>query len=305
MSQPIQVPAPNEVFDVSMSDGAQFQIRRHGNPDGVRLYISHGNGFAVNAYFPFWERLAAKFDLIIFDMRNHGMNAHSGFDRHNYFQMAKDLSSVVDGVEEKLGTGKRVGVFHSMSARAAMKNACEMSGKWDALALYDPPNVPPKGHQNYERMRVFELRLTDFAANREESFTSPDLLAAYYAESRAHQNWVEGAHQLMAENILTRNENSGEWNLICPREYEASIYLAALTLDLWPDADQFDSPVKLICADPEVKKGSPTGPTNKALALEGGYNYEAIEGTGHLLQIEEPEACANALLSFLSECGLA
>ena len=31
------VPAPSETFDVALDDGANIRLRRHGNPDGVRL----------------------------------------------------------------------------------------------------------------------------------------------------------------------------------------------------------------------------------------------------------------------------
>jgi pimeloyl-ACP methyl ester carboxylesterase len=39
--------------------------------------------------------------------------------------------------------------------------------------------------------------------------------------------------------------------------------------------------------------------------MEGEYEYEAIAETGHLLQIERPAACRQAMLSFLSKLALA
>ena len=41
------VPVPSETFDVVLEDGASIRVRRHGNRDGVRLTVTHGNGFAV------------------------------------------------------------------------------------------------------------------------------------------------------------------------------------------------------------------------------------------------------------------
>lgn len=300
----MEIPAAVQTIDLTMRDGARIVARRHGNPDGLRLYLSHGNGFAVDAYYPFWGLLAGRFDLVVFDMRNHGANPPAGFDGHNYMAMARDISQVVDAVEAQLGPAPKVGVFHSMSARAAMKQAIDIGWIWDALVLYDPPNVPPKTHTLYPRMRTFEMRLVEFAANRQERFSSPRELATYYSEARAHQGWVEGAHDLMARSVLRRDEDCGDWVLACPPEYEASIYLAALTIDLWPTASAFGGPVKLIGADPELEKGPPTGPANRALGQEGGYDYEAIAGAGHMLQLERPQACIDALLRFLDDCGL-
>jgi pimeloyl-ACP methyl ester carboxylesterase len=39
------------------------------------------------------------------------------------------------------------------------------------------------------------------------------------------------------------------------------------------------------------------------LAAEGGFDYVAIPGTSHLLQLEEPAACADTALEFLGAMG--
>ena len=49
----------------------------------------------------------------------------------------------------------------------------------------------------------------------------------------------------------------------------------------------------------------PTAAANRALAREGGYDYEAVPETGHLLQIERPDACRDAMLPFLRKHALA
>lgn len=97
----------------------------------------------------------------------------------------------------------------------------------------------------------------------------------------------------------------GGFELSCRRELEASIYLAALTLDLWPMADDIGGPVTMICADPEMEGPSPTAVPNMALCAEGGYDYRSIPGTGHMLQLERPDASREAMLSFLAAQGFA
>jgi len=82
----------------------------------------------------------------------------------------------------------------------------------------------------------------------------------------------------MARAVLRREGSGSGWELSCPRELEASIYLQAMTLNLWPRYE--------------------------ALAQELGYAYEAIPGTGHLLQIQKPEECRRAMLTFLDEQGI-
>ena len=301
----LELPSPHSTFDLVMDDGAVTRVRRHGNPDGVRLFVSHGNGFAVDGYLPFWGPLRERFDLVLFDARNHGQNPASGADGHHYAQMSRDLERIYRGVTERLGARTSVGVFHSMSARAAMKHAVEIGWRWDALVLYDPPNVPMPGHRHYDAMCSFERRLVDWAMTRPDRFEDPGELARDYASSRGHSRWVEGTHELMARAVLSRDQANGGWALTCQRELEASIYLAAMTIHLWPRYEAFAGPVKLIGADPRLKGGPPTSLANEALHEDYGYLYEAIPDAGHLLQIEKPAECIRALTSFLDERGIA
>ena len=52
-----ELPTPRMIFDVALDDGAKIRVQRHGRTDGVRLFFSHGNGFAADAYFPYWQYL--------------------------------------------------------------------------------------------------------------------------------------------------------------------------------------------------------------------------------------------------------
>jgi pimeloyl-ACP methyl ester carboxylesterase len=297
------LPAPHMTFDVALEDGARIRMRRHGNPQGVRLLLSHGNGFASNAYFPYWRHLLADFDLLVFDFRNHGENVPVDPPNHTYAQLARDLERVAQEVRTRLGPRPSVGIFHSMSGRSAMKHAIEIGWRWDAMILVDPPNVPPRGHPLFPAMEIFETKLTEWARNRRRQFATVEELAEEYRASRATRGWVPGAHELMARSVLRKNPAGEGYVLVCAPENEAGIYAEAVTLNLWPRASDFGGPVKLIGADPSG--GPATGPANKALAAEGGYNYSVIPGTGHLLQIEKPQEAARLTVDFLKECGLA
>ena len=285
-----------------MGDGAVIRIRRHGRRGGTRLVLSNGNGFAIDGYYPFWGPLADRFELIAFDFRNHGRNppAASGKDGHTYAQMTLDLERVRREIDARLGPRPSVGVFHSMSARTAMKHAIELGFRWDALILFDPPNVPLPGHRTYDAMDGFERRLADWALRRQDRFGDPSELARQYAETRAHRTWVPGAHELMARAVLRPREAGDGWELACARELEASIYLQAMTLNLWPAATDLGGPVKMIGADPKAPGAPAPAFANQALAEERGYVYEAIPGTGHLLQIQKPDECRRAMLEFLA-----
>ena len=116
---------------------------------------------------------------------------------------------------------------------------------------------------------------------------------------------MPGAHELMAQSVLRQSPDGDGYELVCDPENEATIYAQALTLNLWPRASEFGGPVKLIGCDPNLAEGGATGPANQALAIEGGYDYDFVAGTGHLLQIEKPEESAAVTVEFLGKHGLA
>ena len=73
-----------------------------------------------------------------------------------------------------------------------MKHAIEIGWRWDALMLFDPPDVPPKDHPLYPAMEVFENRLTEWAKGRRRRFASVEELTEEYKQSRATGRWVDG-----------------------------------------------------------------------------------------------------------------
>ena len=282
--------------------GATLRVRRHGNLDKPRLIISHGNGFAINGYFGFWSRFLADFEVVLFDARNHGWNPPANPPHHDYAHMARDLDLVRNAAEAEFGRKPTAGLFHSMSAQAAMIAALEQGWRFDALVLFDPPNNPEEGHAVRPAMVRYLNRLADWSADRRERFADPDELARDYAATRAGQSWAPGAHQQVADSVL-RQEGEG-WVLRCPRALESSMYVQGITLGLWPPANAFAGPIKLIAADPARERPDPTALSNQALAQEGGYDYLAMPGTSHLLQLEKPQACADAVREFLSGVGI-
>ena len=77
-----QVPEPLAVHDVRLGDGTVTTLRRHGNPSGPRIVVSHGNSLAIDLYYPFWSLFADEFDLVLYDLRNHGWNTTGPLGSH-------------------------------------------------------------------------------------------------------------------------------------------------------------------------------------------------------------------------------
>ena len=264
--------------------------------------LSHGNGFAIDGYSNFWSRFLSDFDVVVFDMRSHGRNPRAEPPNHDYAHMVPDLDAVCRAVTDEFGGKPTAGLFHSMSAQAAMLQAFAGRSEFAALVLFDPPDVPPPGHRARGKMEDYEHKLARWARQRRAHFEDASELARDYASTRSGQRWAAGAAEQMARAVL-QPDPAGGWRLACPTELEASMYLQVIPLGLWPKRSDFAMPVKLIGADPDKPFPAATALSNRALAAEGGFDYVAIPDTTHLLQLEEPAACAEAALKFLSRFG--
>ncbi|MAG97605.1 MAG: alpha/beta hydrolase [Alphaproteobacteria bacterium] len=309
----LEPPEPLETFDLMMDDGAVIRVRRHGRADasqtgasgaGIsRVFVSHGNGFATDGYLPFWGLLLDRFEVIVFDQRNHGVNPlHAG--AHDFPRFARDLEAIVASVDQRLGAGTNIGAFHSLSALAAMMHAADFGWRWDALFLFDPPLPPPPKHEVYEAAAATQRKLAAWATARQVRFDDPGELAEIFTATRANRSWVPGSHDLMARSVLRYHEAFGEWRLVCRPEREAAVYLEVTPTRFEYRIDTYGGPAKMICGDPNLPSPAVTALSNAALEAEFGYPYEFVPDTGHLLQLEKPEACIDVMIRFLEESGV-
>ena len=297
------VPEPLNTADLAMEDGAAIRVRRHGNPDGPRLVLAHGNGFAIDAYLPFWSLLTDDFEVVLYDQRNHGWNPRHEVAHHDVPWFVRDMETVFHGIADAFGGKPAAGVFHSISAVTAVWHALEFGRRWDALVLFDPPLVPSPGHALHETARDFELMLSRWSKDRPARFESPEALAAQFRSSKSLSRWVPGAHDLMARSILRREDATGDWLLCCPPAGESQVYATNATLDLCPRLGELSGPMKVAASDPDDPNARAPGLVNRALHAEYGHPYEAVPGATHMVQIEKPAKCAAIVRDFLAQSG--
>jgi pimeloyl-ACP methyl ester carboxylesterase len=293
------VPTPHETFDLTMADGAPIRVRRHGNPKGRRLVLCHGNGFAIDAYVPFWSLLADRFDLVLYDQRNHGQNPRYKPGAHDVPRFVSDMEEIFHAIRNRLGPAFTVGVFHSISGVTSIWHALQYGKRWDALVLFDPALIPGPGLPEHDVARTFELGLARWAKSRPNHFSDPSELADRFAKSYSLRRWVPGAHELMARSILRQEPDTGQWSLCCPPECESRVYATNSALHLTHRLNELPLPLKLICADPDQPDAQAPCKVGRSLHALYGCRYEAIVDTSHLLLIEKPAECARALLAAL------
>ena len=294
-----QVPEPLSTVEVEATDGSRFVLRRHGNPDGPRLVLSHGNGLAIDLYCPFWSQLCDRFDLVVYDFRNHGWNPRGDIRAHNIATFVSDNEVVNRGIDRNFGGKPRIGVFHSMSATTAL--AADNPGKGFAgLVLFDPPVYAPSADLFGAETRWG--RQAEGARGRRTRFDSTAELADSVRGAPVFAQLLPGVPELFAETTLRRSDDGKSFELRCPPEYESQICEWALAYFADPAPADFACPVKVIGADPAVR--SPFGPSPDLGTLPG-LDYDFVPGAGHFLQLEKPTECVELMVAFLERLGLA
>jgi pimeloyl-ACP methyl ester carboxylesterase len=303
IQQSFMVPPPLATVDLAMQDGAVIRLRRYGRPGATRLALSHGNGLAINAYAPFWLPLARDYDLVVFDMRNHGENPLHDPKAHNYKFFCSDIGEIYEGIRSHFGPARCVGVFHSLSSIAAMLHTLKQGKCWDALCVFDPPIMPPVGHPLHEVEHVSMEKLAQRALRRHTVYDSPEQLATLFRRQASFARWVPEGPDLLARYTL-RPMPDGRWTLCCPPECEAVGFRDNADPTLYPRLGDYPVPLRIIAGDPASPFASPAAAAAKAAHDELGVDYAMVPRTTHFLQIEEPQVCRDLLIDFLKRHGL-
>ena len=287
------IPDPLSTHDVRVDKDTVITLRRHGNPEGPRLVMSHGNGLAIDLYYPFWSLLTDEFDLIIYDLRNHGWNDVSTVERHNVPTFVDDHDRILEAIDTHYGDKPKIGVFHSVSALVTLLSP-NMGSDYSARVLFDPPLCKPgRDLKDFEDAAV---RLAGMTRSRTETFGSREDLASILTFVPTWQHVVPGVHELYARTTLRERDSEPGLELRCPREYEAQVVDYASTFAVLVDFDSLVCPTKVIGADPTLPYSYlPTLDLSDVFTV----GYDFIPDATHFLQLERPEECAELLREFI------
>lgn len=298
---------PRATATLTLSDGAQIILRVHGPCDKPRLALSHGNGLAIAGYAAFWEQLCTDFEVVLFDLRNHGQNPPHDPDQHHWNRMYLDMGEIRVGIDREFGGKPTGGVFHSMSAVAALLSSTspdvDPGGHFDALVLFDPPIYPPLDHALHQIAFAGTENLAQLTARRPTHYNDPSELAAQFRHKSEFKQWVERAPDDMAGATLISDPNCDvqpRWKLACPRELESAMYATNRDPVLWNRLlKSVRTPFLVIGADPTLKTAHSPALVCQALSEASDINYEYVSDTSHFLQIENPVECCARVRDFM------
>ena len=253
---------------------------------------------AIDLYYPFWSLLTGGFDLVVFDLRNHGWNKVSGLDTHNIPTLVSDHDLILEAIDRWLGEKPQAGVFHSVSALVSLLSSSR-GARYSGLVLYDPPLCKPgRSHREFEATAV---ELAGFARRRTDKFRRREELVHILPLLPPFRKFPPGVFDLMAATLLRPSELGDGFELRCPREYEAQIIDYGSVYGVAVDFDEIRCPVKVVGADPTLPFSYlPTLDLSDIL----GVDYDFLPEATHFLQLEKPRECAAVLTEFLRSLGM-
>lgn len=307
LAQVWHVPEARSVYEVRLDDDTLLAVRRHGNPDGTRVVMCHGNGLAIDLYYPFWSLLVDNFDLFVYDLRNHGWNRPGPLVKHNIPTLVRDQDIVVAAIHRLCGNRPMVGIYHSLSAYLSLLPSLDYdtlasprrSNGLAARLLLDPPVHRPI-FDDHEFDIVTE-RQAAVARRRPHRFPSREAYARYLGRSQLLENVVPGVIELMTRTTLRNCAGNKDLELCCPPEYEAQILQYFRSFAGLLDVAGALLPTKVIGSDPTLPFSYlPTYNLHEINTIE----YDFIPETGHLLPLEEPEECAAIVHEYLARIEL-
>ena len=286
-----EIPEPLSTCDVRLDDHTVTILRQHGNASGPRLVLSHGSGLAIDLYYPFWSLLADDYELIVYDLRNHGWNSVGSPKDHNIPTLIHDHDLILEAIDRLYGSKPTVGVFHSVSTLVPLLSFSKL---YSGLVLFDPPLCKP-GASQIELHAAAEKAAAQIR-RRGHRFKTREEFAELLRYVPAFTRVVPGVTELMARTTLRPSASGEDYELRCPREYEAQLMDYARSFFPLIDLEWLSCPIKIVGADPTLPYSYlPTFDVGDVTRVD----YDFIPDATHLLQLERPQACVAATREFL------
>lgn len=246
-----------------------------GPQDAPVLLLANSLGTSVHIWDAVMPALAARFRVLRYDMRGHGLTDAvplEGDDGYSIADLAGDALALMDG----LGIAKAHVCGLSIGGMVAQHLAAHAPERVDHLVLCDTAAVigPPSVWND----RIAGIRRIGLAA------IAPGVMERWFtAPFRAAEPAImQGCINMVARNTL---------------EGYVGCALAVRDADLRADGARISAPTLVIVGDQD-----PATPPASAEALAAGITgarLEVITSSSHIPCVEQPEALAALVLGFL------
>ncbi len=268
---------------------------------GPLALLNHANGLCAATWALVAEELRSRYHVVAIDARGHGdsddLPAPEGYV-WNYF--VADLYAVAQALLQETGAAQiAYGIGNSFGGIIAAATEGAHPGLFERVAMLDPPihptpelleeigvDMPPEAVERRET-------LVGRTLNRRATWPSRDAVREAWLGKPMFDGWLPQAFELYLNEGFRDLEN-GQVTLKCPPAVEASIFETTGSINMFEVAATLELPVLLVHASKGIfpaqifHKLANTFPNGTYLDMPA----------GHLLPLEVPRLCVEALVDF-------
>lgn len=263
-------------------NGVRLHYYRTGRGDKRPMVLVHGFSDNGLCWAPTARDLAAEYDVIMPDMRGHGLSAR--VQPEEQVDMAADVAGLIRG----LGLERPVVGGHSMGAMVTYQIGVRFPELASALVLEDPPfrldwaaQTPPSGQPGENPVAKWVRSLPG---------KSMDELLAQYREE--HPNWPEAFARTMCESKKQLDPTIADI-MFKKLQREGPGWLETIqTITL---------PMLVFTANPELGAIVTPEAAAKIRELNPKATIVNIPDVGHLIRFDSYAAFMDALRAFLKQ----
>jgi esterase len=265
------------------ADGLRLHYLDWGNDAAPPMLLLHGFSGHAHTWDTFARAMCGGFHILALDQRGHGDSAWAKDGAYTVDDHASDIAALHDHL--MLDPVVLIGL--SMGGRNAMMFAAVHPGKVEKLVIVDiGPDIDPSGAERVRRM----------AAEAPEEFARSDDAVAYLKGYYPHASEAMLRHRV--EHGLRRLPNG-----MYTWKYDKALrdqrrQGATPTVDLWPVVRRIRVPTLIM-------RGSESDiftveTAQRMHALIPGSQFVEIQGAGHAIPTDAPEAFEKAIREFLA-----
>lgn len=187
---------------------------------GPGLLLVHATGFHARCWDPIVARVPKRHTVSV-DMRGHGRSTKRPIE--HWADLGRDLAALVDA----LALRDLVGVGHSMGGHSLCDAAALAPGRFSRLVLLDPVIASPDAYGGgWKMLADGELHPT---AKRKRHFASAEAMIERFRDREPFTRFTPDSLRAYCVHGLLPSPDGDGFELACPPEIEASVYMTSRT----------------------------------------------------------------------------